>query len=83
LEVRYEDVLADPPGSFATILDFLNLPGHPDFERALARYEFRPGRADAFRRDLDPNGLRLLEASLGEHLARHGYAGTRQLDSVG
>jgi hypothetical protein len=83
LEVRYEDVLADPAGSFATMLDFLNLPGHPDFERALARYEFRPGRADAFRRDLDPNGLRLLEASLGEHLARHGYAGTRQLDSVG
>ena len=75
LEVRYENVLAEPQETFAAILAFLGLPADRRFEQALARYRFRPGRTDAFLRDLDPAGLRLLDASLGEHLARLGYAG--------
>jgi len=55
LEVRYEDVLAEPRDTFAAILDFLGLPGDRRFERALARYDFRPGRTDAFRGTLDPD----------------------------
>ena len=74
LEVRYEDVLAEPRETFAAILDFLGLPGDRRFETALARYNFRPGRTDAFRRDLDTDGLRLLDASLAGHLERFGYA---------
>jgi len=75
LEVRYENVLAEPQETFAAILAFLGLPADRRFEQALARYRFRPGRTDAFLRDLDPAGLRLLDASLGEHLARLGYGG--------
>jgi hypothetical protein len=73
LELRYEDVLADPRRAFGEMLEFLELPMSVAFGRALARYEFRPGRADAFRRDLDPTSLQLLDISLGDHLARHGY----------
>ena len=74
LEVRYEDVLAQPEDTFGTILHFLGLPPDQRFEEALARYEFRPTRTDAFVRDLAPQALRLLDTSLAEHLARLGYA---------
>ena len=79
LELRYEDVLADPRDAFGAMLDFLGLPMDGPFERALSRYEFRTGRAEAFRRDLDASSLQLLDISLGDHLARHGYtAGARR-----
>jgi hypothetical protein len=74
LEVRYEDVLAEPRATFATILEFLGLPADRRFDQALARYEFRPSRTNAFVRDLDPAGLQLLETSLAGHLHRFGYS---------
>lgn len=74
LEVRYEDVLTDPRATFATILDFLDLPADRRFDQALDRYRFRPSRTSAFVRDLDPAGLQLLDASLAHHLDRFGYA---------
>jgi hypothetical protein len=74
LDVRYEDVVADPFGTFATILDFCDLPWDRTFRRALDGYEFRPGRAEAFRRDLDADSLRTLDQSLAGHLGRYGYA---------
>jgi len=73
LEVRYEDMLADPETTFAAILDFLELPPDKRFDRALAGYQFRPGRANAFADDLDPFGLELLDTSLAHHLNRFGY----------
>ena len=73
LELRYEDVLAAPAESFAIMLAFLGLPRDDRFDEALSRYEFRTGRAEAFRRDLDTRSLQLLDASLAGHLARHGY----------
>jgi ABC-type phosphate transport system substrate-binding protein len=74
LEVRYEDVVADPRKQFELILGFLGLPWTPGFERGFARHSFSAGRADAFRRDLAGDQLTLLDRSLGDHLRRYGYA---------
>ncbi|GII27290.1 sulfotransferase family protein [Planotetraspora mira] len=73
LEVRYEDLLADPRKHMDIILEFLGLPWTQGFERGFARQEFSPGRADAFRRNLAPKQLALLERSLASRLQRYGY----------
>jgi Sulfotransferase family len=73
LDVRFEDVLADPRAQFKDILDFVGLEAAPAFERALARTRFRGDRADAFRRSLGPATVALLEASMSEHLRAWGY----------
>jgi hypothetical protein len=74
LEVRYEDVLADPRGQIAAMLAFLGLQWTPEFEAGFSRYTFATGRREAYRRDLDPNQLALLEQSLAGHLQDYGYA---------
>ncbi|MEZ0074721.1 sulfotransferase [Planotetraspora sp. GP83] len=74
LEVRYEDIVADPRKQLEAILEFLGLPWTPGFERGFVRHSFSAGRADAFRRDLTPDQLALLDRSLGGHLERYGYA---------
>ena len=74
LDVRYEDVLADPRAHFASMLEISGLEWTPAFERGFQRYEFRQGRLDAFRRDLDAKSVDLLETSLSAHLERYGYA---------
>ncbi|MGH8972811.1 MAG: sulfotransferase family protein [Acidimicrobiia bacterium] len=74
LDVRYEDVVADPRACFADIAGFLGLAWDGRFERAVARYEFRTGAVDAYRRHLDPTTLDLLDTSLAGHLERWGYA---------
>ncbi|WP_424535211.1 sulfotransferase family protein [Sphaerisporangium viridialbum] len=74
LEVRYEDVVADPREQLEIILDFLGLSWTPGFERGFARHTFAAGRTEAFRRDLTPDQVGLLDRSLAAHLGRHGYA---------
>jgi Sulfotransferase family len=73
LDVRYEDVLADPRKQFALMLEFLGLEWTPRFEAGLGRYRFENGRSDAFRRDLDPANLALLERSLAGRLLAYDY----------
>jgi len=73
LDVRYEDVVAAPRETMETVLDFAGMDWNDDFDAALGRYRFGTGRTDAFRRDLDPGGLGLLDRSLGAHLGRYGY----------
>lgn len=75
LDIRYEDVVADPAGEMRRMLDFLGLEPHPRFDARLAQYHFGSGRSQAFRQDLDERSLKLLDASLGEYLARYGYHG--------
>jgi Sulfotransferase family len=74
LEMRYEDVVADPRGSFASILSFLGLRWDRRFETWFARYDFRGGRLDAYRSELRPADRALLDESLGPHLERYGYS---------
>ncbi|GAA2895280.1 hypothetical protein GCM10010517_60000 [Streptosporangium fragile] len=73
LELRYEDVLADPRKHLDMILQFLGLPWTAGFERDLARRTFSGRRAEAFREDLTPRQLALLDRSLSGHLHRYGY----------
>lgn len=73
LDVRYEDVVADPQGRMGEMLDFLELPRSSAFDRQLARYHFGAGRTDAYRADLGPADNALLDASLAGHLARYHY----------
>ncbi|MEU8245998.1 sulfotransferase [Nonomuraea sp. NPDC048916] len=75
LEIRYEDVLTDPRKHMDVILEFLGLPWTPDFERRLELQSFSGGRAEAFRRDLTPRQIALLDRSLSGHLHRYGYPG--------
>jgi len=73
LDVRFEDVLADPQARFKEMLEFVGLEANPAFERTLARTRFRGDRADAFRRSLGPATVALLDASLSGHLRAWGY----------
>lgn len=73
VNVRYEDIMADPCQQFTELLQFLELEWTPVFEAAFARHRFDSARSQAFRTDLDGSSLRLLEGSLATHLQRFGY----------
>jgi hypothetical protein len=83
LEVRYEDLLADPRGQIAVMLDFLGLQWTTSFEAGFSRFVFETRRRDAFRRDLDTDNLTLLEHSLAGHLRAYGYPTAIQPDVQG
>jgi len=74
LQVRYEDVVAEPRSRIAGILGFAGLGWCPELERSFGRYDFSTGRSDAFRRDLTAGQVRQLEDLLPPTLARYGYA---------
>jgi hypothetical protein len=73
LTVRYEDVVAEPRGRFAEMLDFAGLTWNSTFEAGFAKHTFTASRSEAFRRDLTPAQVATLEKSLAGHLARWGY----------
>jgi omega-hydroxy-beta-dihydromenaquinone-9 sulfotransferase len=73
LEIRYEDVTADPHGTFDSVLRFCGLEWCDEFERGLARYRFHNSRVDAFRRDLDPAELARMTEGIASALEAHGY----------
>jgi hypothetical protein len=74
LDVRYEDVLADPRAQLARMLEFSGLTWTPDFDTAFARYSFGSGRSEAFRKDLGPGALATLEPVIARHLLAQGYS---------
>lgn len=74
LDVRYEDLVADPRGEVARILGFLGLDWSPKFELGFARYRFHPGRGAAYRDELTPGQLAAVERVLEKPLAEWGYA---------
>ena len=73
LQVHYEDLVVDPKGTIATMLDFLGLELDAEFLAQMDRYHFDPTRQDAYRRDLDRASLAQLERALAGHLKRYGY----------
>jgi len=73
LDVRYEDVLADPRSCFKRLLAHMELEEEPSFVRALSATRFAADRREAFRHELGPGAVELLERSLGGHLRRWGY----------
>ncbi|MEV6980534.1 sulfotransferase [Sphaerisporangium sp. NPDC051017] len=74
LEIRYEDLVDDPRKHMIMILEFLGLPWTSRFDHGFGRHRFESRQVDAFRRDLTPAQLALLNRSLGPHLGERGYA---------
>jgi hypothetical protein len=73
MQVRYEDVVAEPRSHIQSILDFVGLPWTDEFEREFAAYPFEGGRVQGFRRDLDEASLTQLENAIGSTLRAYGY----------
>jgi hypothetical protein len=73
LEVRYEDVAANPRTAFAKMLKFCGLPWDAEFERGFERHTFTASRSDAFRRDLAAPDVERLSRILASPLASRGY----------
>lgn len=73
LDVRFEDVVAEPAATFVRIADFAGLAPDPRFDGGVARHPFSTGRTAAFRRDLAPAQVDALSRSLAGHLRRWGY----------
>lgn len=73
LEIKYEDVIADPPRAFEDVRAFLGIPADSAWEQRVARYTFGSSRLDAYRADLGDEATRRLTQSLAGHLLAHGY----------
>jgi hypothetical protein len=73
LEVRYEDVLADPRERTAGILDFLGLRWTDAFESGFGDLQFDKARARTWPAVLGDEASAALDASLADHLTRRGY----------
>lgn len=72
LEVKYEELCADPLGQMRKVTQFCDLEWTAGFERQLGRY--RPKNTnDKFRHDLNAAQQRDLEAVLGDYLRSYGY----------
>ncbi|WKU06722.1 sulfotransferase [Micromonospora sp. HUAS LYJ1] len=73
LDVRYEDLLADPRAEVARMLDFLGLDWSPAFEKGFGRYRFHAGRQAAYHEELGGAQLAAVERVLDKPLRQWGY----------
>jgi omega-hydroxy-beta-dihydromenaquinone-9 sulfotransferase len=73
LELRYEDVLAEPRRSAERLLDHVGLEWTPQFEHEFAQLAWSGGRLDAYRRELSQADLARLDEALADELRAHGY----------
>jgi hypothetical protein len=73
LELRYEDVIAEPEKTFRQMLEFCGLDWNREFADRFGRYRFSTSRSAAYRDDLSPAQLDLLEVILSQPLAGYGY----------
>lgn len=73
LDVRFEDLLADPETQFKKMADFAGLPEDPRFRAALSATTFERDRVGAYRRDLDPSSVAAMESCLVRELGYWGY----------
>ncbi|HXI21261.1 MAG TPA: sulfotransferase [Gemmatimonadales bacterium] len=72
LELRYEDVCADPVGCYRRAVEFAGLPWVPRFERSVRRTAFR-NENTKWQRDFTPDQQALVNRLLGDDLRRYGY----------
>lgn len=73
LDVRYEDVLADPRRQLTEMLAFAGLAPDDEFDRAVSRMNFDGDRRGVFYRELDTATVAMVEKSLADHLELWGY----------
>lgn len=77
LEMRYEDICADPISTFRQATEFCDLPWSPQFERMVRGVQLHSVN-DKWRRDFTSDQQRILDSVLGEYLVRYGYAGAER-----
>lgn len=73
LDLRYEDLIADPRKELLRAVEFLGLDWSPAFERGFAKHHLHAGRGDAYRRELTPSQVSAVETVIAEPLAAWGY----------
>jgi len=74
LDLRYEDLVARPKEKTAAVLRFTGLESWDGLDATLSRLGVSEGRRDAYRDELRPEDVSLLESILASTLARWGYA---------
>lgn len=73
LEIRYEDLLAQPEGAFARMVEFCGLQWTEQFDKAFRRYQFSTSRANAFEADLPTAVVEQITGVMKSELAAKGY----------
>jgi hypothetical protein len=73
LEVRYEDVVADPTATVRRVAEHLGLDWSAELAAAVARHPFNPAATTRWRADLAEADVAMLTDSLTGHLARFDY----------
>jgi sulfotransferase family protein len=73
MDVRYEDFISDPRTNTEKLLRFVGLEWTDPFDAGFEQFTFSKGRSDAYVEDLGEDNVRRLNASLADHLQRHGY----------
>jgi len=73
LDVRYEDLVARPSDETTKVLRFAGLDRWTGLERRLEALRVSEGRTDAYRDELRPQDVALLETALAPALERWGY----------
>lgn len=73
LKLRYEDIIASPREHFDRMLSFCEVEWDSAFEKQFATRQFQTSRAKAFEKDLFPEQVNELEASLSQLLSRYDY----------
>jgi hypothetical protein len=74
LDLRYEDLVAQPAQATREVLRFTGLDQWPGLERRLTQLRVSEGRTDAYRDELRPDDVALLEDLLAPTLGRWGYS---------
>lgn len=74
LDLRYEDIVADPRSAFGTALEFLGLQWNDAFESGYSRHHVLSTKKTRFRAGLTEPQLAELERVLREPLRQWGYA---------
>lgn len=73
LDIRHEDVLADPRGTFGRVLDFAGLDWTPEFEDGFGRHTIEQHRRTPWVDELTPEQVVAVEGVLAGTLPRWGY----------
>jgi hypothetical protein len=73
LDLRYEDLLADPRAHAGALLEHAGLAWDDRFEAGWSRHRLSSERTEAFRRELHPEQVAAIEAAVGPTLRRWGY----------
>jgi hypothetical protein len=74
LDLRYEDLVAEPAEATTAVLRFAGVDQWPSLERRLSQLRVSEGRTDAYRDELRAEDVALLEGVLAPTLERWGYS---------